>query len=332
MSSFQNKMTSACRMVTAAGLLLAMVSGCGPAGDNVDAFDITDETDTAEPMVLVFAYFKASGMDPGDGLHLAASHDGYTFEPLRDDALFLSRPDGMSFRDPSIVMGPDETFHMVWTATAKSIGYAASTDLVNWTTPRLIPVMEHEPDALNAWAPEIFFDNASGRYVILWATTIPGRFPETDGTGDDGFNHRIYMTATTDFETFEPAELFYDPGFNVIDAAIVNDDERLLMFVKNETLKPELAKFIYMTTAEGIDGPWDTPGPAITQAMTEGPSVVRVNGRWHLYCDYYLFGMYELYTSDDLLTWTRDTERLSMPVGARHGTVLWIPERLIPQN
>ena len=44
-----------------------------------------------------------------------------------------------------------------------------------WRTCAYGPVMAFEPTALNMWAPEIFFDEPTGRYLIYWATTIPGR-------------------------------------------------------------------------------------------------------------------------------------------------------------
>jgi beta-xylosidase len=185
--------------------------------------------------------------------------------------------------------------------------------------------MEDQPTARNCWAPETWYDATREEYLILWATTIPGRFPDTDASGDDGFNHRVYATTTTDFQTFTPTRLFYDPGFEVIDATLVQDGERLLMFVKNETLRPNVAKYVYLTTAPSPDGPWSPPGPPITEAFREGPSVARVGGRWFLYCDFYALGLYALYTSPDLQSWTDESESLRMPEGVRHGTALWIP-------
>jgi hypothetical protein len=52
--------------------------------------------------------------------------------------------------------------------------------------------MAHEPDVLNCRAPEIVWDAKRERFLIFWATTIPGRFPETDGQGDDKYNHRMH--------------------------------------------------------------------------------------------------------------------------------------------
>lgn len=91
-------------------------------------------------------------------------------------------------RDPCVIQGPEGKFHMVWTVSwnEKGIGYARSEDLMNWSEQKYIPVMEHEEYARNCWAPEVYFDEESKRYMIFWFTTIPGRFPETDDQGDRG--------------------------------------------------------------------------------------------------------------------------------------------------
>lgn len=63
-----------------------------------------------------------------------------------------------------------------------------------------------DPQARNVWAPEIFYDGTQKQFMIFWASTIPGRFPATDRTGDGGYNHRMYFTVTTDFDRLAPAK------------------------------------------------------------------------------------------------------------------------------
>ena len=112
---------------------------------------------------------------------------------------------GMLMRDPWLGQGPDGTWHMLWTwgwtkaeGGGLKIGYSSSKDLVNWTPQREIPLLQSEPAARNAWAPEAVWDNSKKQWIIFWATTIPGRFPDTEGAGDTGYNHRIYATTTKD--------------------------------------------------------------------------------------------------------------------------------------
>src|SRR3954464_5837127 len=80
----------------------------------------------AEPATAyLFTYFTKNGED---GLHLAWSADGYTWEKLNDAKSYLAPTGGRSklMRDPCVARGPDGTYHMVWTAgwTENDIGYA----------------------------------------------------------------------------------------------------------------------------------------------------------------------------------------------------------------
>jgi beta-xylosidase len=177
----------------------------------------------------LFAHFIGNGED---GLHFAASADGLTWTPAGNGRSFLTPAVGSKLmRDPSIVRGPDGQFHMVWTTGwwDKGIGLAHSPDLIAWSEQQFVPVMEHEAEAQNCWAPEIFFDADRGRYLIFWATTIPGRFPATEPnepglSRGDRANHRIYFVETSDFKKFSDTKLLYDAGFNVIDAFLVKAD------------------------------------------------------------------------------------------------------------
>ena len=105
--------------------------------------------------VYMFCYFKNNS---ADGLHLAFSNDGYKWQALNNDISFLKPAAGNDklMRDPCIIKDAKGIFHMVWTVswTERSIGYASSPDLVNWSAQKEIPVMADEPLAKNAWAPD----------------------------------------------------------------------------------------------------------------------------------------------------------------------------------
>ena len=276
----------------------------------------------------LFAYFKGNGED---GMHLAHSTDGLTWRALRHDSAFFKPTVGVEklTRDPSVVRGPDGTYHMVWTAgwTERGFGYARSRDLITWTDETYVPVMAHEPTARNTWAPEILHDAASGRYLIYWATTIPGRYPATDSAGGGGgkYNHRIYYVSTTDFATFTPARLLYEHGFSVIDADIITSGQRYVMFLKDETEKPP-QKNIRMAFSDHAEGPWSPPTAPITgDYWAEGPTALRVGDRWIVYFDRYRDHRYGALGSDDLEHWTDVSASISMPPGMRHGTAFEVP-------
>jgi hypothetical protein len=328
----RNPMTSIPAVLALASVLAACpTGGVASAPAPVPAAD-----DAPTTRQYLFSYFRGNGET---GLHLAHSTDGLTWTPLNNDEPLLAPAVGEAklMRDPSILRGPDGTFHMVWTAgwEERGIGYASSSDLINWSAQRYIPVMAHEPSARNAWAPELFYDEESGEFLILWATTIPGRFAETDGqdrgSNDPvGWNHRMYYVTTRDFENFSEARRIYDHGFNVIDAVLVRDGHRYAMILKDETNRPFAPqKNLRVAFAGRARGPYGPPSPPITgDYWAEGPTALRIGGRWHVYFDKYIERRYGVVTSADLVDWTDESDRLVMPSGARHGTAFEVPEEV----
>jgi beta-xylosidase len=282
--------------------------------------------------VYLFSYFKGNGED---GLHLAASQDGFSWTALKGDSSFL-RPvisKDKLMRDPCIVRGHDGTFHLVWTVSwnERGIGYAYSKDLVNWSQQQYIPVMEHEPTARNCWAPEIFYDAGKKEYMIYWATTIPGRFAAGDTAGDDKYNHRMYYVTTKDFKKFSDTKLLYDQGFNVIDATIQKNGKQYVMFLKDETRKPP-QKNLRTATSTRLTGGFSKPSAPITgNYWAEGPTVLRMGNQWIIYFDKYTQHQYGAIASADLVQWTDVSDKLVMPKGIRHGTVFTVSKKEFDQ-
>ena len=110
----------------------------------------------------LFSYFLDNGQD---GLHLAYSKDGLTWTPIAAGGPILAPTvGGKLMRDPCILLGPDGVYHAVWTTGwyEQGIGIAHSKDLITWSEAAFLPVMVHERKAVNAWAPEIFYDEETG--------------------------------------------------------------------------------------------------------------------------------------------------------------------------
>jgi hypothetical protein len=277
--------------------------------------------------VYLFSYFKNNGED---GLHLAYSHDGYKWIALKNDSSFLKPAvaNDKLMRDPCIIRGAGGLFHMVWTVSwnDKGIGYASSPDLLHWSKQQFIPVMMHEDSARNCWAPEITYDKKRKEYMIYWATTIPGRFDEGETSGDEKYNHRIYYAVTKDFKKFSKTKLLYNKGFNVIDASIVHDGKNYIMFLKDETRQPP-QKNIRKAASTKLTGEFGPPSPPITgNYWAEGPTAVKVGDQWVVYFDKYMDHKYGAVSSKDLVNWTDISEKIQMPEGIRHGSVLIISE------
>ena len=135
---------------------------------------------------ILAAYIFSFFVGQSDGLHLAYSRDGFNWTPIADNRPLLKPEIGEDklMRDPSICQGPDGTFHMVWTSswTDRIIGYASSTDLIHWSEQKAIPVMMHESEAHNCWAPEVTWDPASKLFYIPPEGMIPQ-------DGDATFDH-----------------------------------------------------------------------------------------------------------------------------------------------
>ena len=229
----------------------------------------------------LFTSFRRNGET---GVFFAQSNDGRKWTPLNGDQPWL-KPDhaGELMRDPWLGQGPDGTWHMLWTWgwTAKEsggkliIGYANSKDLIHWSPQRGLEVMANEPAARNLWAPEAAWDAERKEWILFWATTISGRFPDTEGTGDTGYNHRIYSTTTKDFQSFTPARLWFDPGFNSIDTTLVRDGKRWIMVFKDERKNPQV-KRLRLAFADSPQGPWNGRHGALQR---------RLGGRTHGYED-----------------------------------------------
>lgn len=277
----------------------------------------------------LFTYFVGNGED---GLHLAWSQDGYKWEALKGGKSFLTPAVGESklMRDPCVVRGPDGTFHMVWTTAwwGKTIGYASSKDLIHWSEQQALPVMAHEPAAKNCWAPEIVWDAKREQFLIFWATTITNQFLDTANSGDN--NHRMYATTTKDFKAFTPTRLFYDPGFNVIDATILPANGRFYLIIKDERRTPA-KKHLRIASSDDIAGPYEDLQPPFTRDWVEGPTALPVGDDFLVYFDGYTAHRYEAMRSKDLKTWEDVSDKISFPKGTRHGAAIAVDKKLVTE-
>lgn len=274
--------------------------------------------------VSLFAYFKNNGQD---GLHLAYSFDGLQWKALKNDSSFLKPVVSKDklMRDPCIIRGTDGLFHMVWTVSwnDKGIGYASSTDLINWSEQQFVPVMQNEDSARNCWAPEITYDAKKKQYMIYWATTLSGKY-KADPKVESGYNHRMYYVLTKDFKTFSKTKLLYDKGFNVIDATIVPDGKRFVMFLKDETREPAQKNIKIATSKKLSSGYSNASAPITGNYWAEGPTTLKLNNTWIVYFDKYRDHQYGAIQSTDLINWTDISAKISLPKGIRHGTIFTI--------
>lgn len=282
---------------------------------------------TSQKQVYLYSSFHEPATE---GLRFLYSKDGYHWKDA--GKTFLKPEIGLQkvMRDPSIVQGPDGTFHLVWTSSwrgDKGFGYASSKDLVHWSEQRFIPVMDKEPSTVNVWAPELFYDEDSRQFIIIWASAIPGRFDR--GIEEDSNNHRMYVTTTPDFQTYSPTRLFLDPGFSVIDAVIVKKAAGDYVLVLKDNTRPNRnIKVAYASTALG---PYTNVTAAFTPSYSEGPAVLKAGNNWLIYYDAYRDKKFGAVKTTDFKTFTPADSEISIPEGHKHGTIFKVKKKVLEQ-
>jgi len=284
----------------------------------------------------LFTSFRKNGET---GVYFALSADGKAFTPLNSNAPWVKTTKaGMLMRDPWLGKGPDGVWHMLWTWgwTRKEangqllLGHASSKDLIHWSEPEGVPMFAEEPTARNVWAPEAAYDPRKKEWVIFWATTIPGRFPDTENTGDSGYNHRLYAVTTKDWKTFSTPKLWFDPGFNCIDATVAqvapSGPKSWVMVFKDERKEP-LQKKLRTAWAASPDGPWSEVSEPFSRDWIEGPSIAKIGNEWWIYYDAYRKPQhYGAMKTSDWQHFEDVTEQVQFPADHRHGTVVTIDE------
>lgn len=266
-----------------------------------------------------FSYFKTES----EALYLAISEDGRSWKDVNcGNALLKGTKSNKVIRDPFILKGEDGLYRLLFTDgwASKNIIYSESSDLVNWSEQRIIPVMENIEGANNSWAPEAIYDEKSGFYYIYWSSTI-------DKSNLKKRDHRIWYCKTKDFKEFSDSKVFYDPGYSVIDASIIKQDKGYLMAFKDERgeNKPDTPyKAMRMLKIKDLENIEEKPSPLVTGPLTEGPSLIKDDhGNILMYYDYFEEDRYGLSISRDGINWEKEESLLHINK-ARHGSIFKI--------
>ncbi len=283
-------------------------------------------------------YISTSFHEPAtDGLRFIYSYDGWNWQQV--DGIWLRPEVGQQkvMRDPSIIRTPDGMFHLVWTSSwrgDRGFGYACSKDLVHWSEQRFIEVMT-DTTTVNVWAPELFWDDVKQQAVIVWASCIPGKFP--DGQEEHKNNHRLYYTTTKDFKKFTPAKLMIEPGFSCIDATLVKRAKNDYVMVLKDNTRPE--RDIKVAYAKSPYGPWSKASEPFTGKMMEGPTVLKLTSHlspltsykdgWLIYYDRYQLKDFGAHFTKDFVNFEDVSDKVSVPNLHKHGTVFEADETIL---
>jgi hypothetical protein len=257
----------------------------------------------AEPNdAYLMAHFTGEG-PTGEQVYFSTSTDGLHWTDLNNSSPVLTSTVGeRGVRDLSLVRSPsDDKFFLLGTdlriangkgwnvamhAGSTSLVIWESTDLVNWSAPRLVDVAGAIPDAGCAWAPEAIWDPAIGKYVVYWATISPLN-------GVD--KARIYYATTTDFRTFSEPKLYIDrPGTQgIIDTQIIEVENAVGGY---KYVRASGDGQITIEGSNSILGTWTSlgnlSGIGLTGSQVEGPMIHQVNGsaKWTMWLDQYSSG------------------------------------------
>ena len=267
-------------------------------------------------------------------------------------------------RDPSIVRDDNGVFHLVWTSGwwDNGIGYASSKDLIHWSEQKYIPVMEKFAGVKNTWAPELFYDKKEKLFYIFWASTVPGALPEIPTSeSEKGLNHKLYYVQFThgvtsshpvsksindltsshpvsksinDLTSSHPVsksiigetKMFYNPGFSVIDGAVLEKDGRYYLFVKNENSNPPEKNIRVVSNNKPFHFSSKVSEPIKGNYWAEEPTPLQVGENVYVYFDKYREHKYGAVRSKDMRHWEDVSDSVSMPKGIRHGTAFIVRE------
>lgn len=274
--------------------------------------------------MFLFSYFRTEA----EALHLALSEDGFSFEGLNGNCPVLEPLiEGSTMRDPFILQAEDGGFHLLATEgwSGQSILHAATDDLIDWSDQKSIPVMSDIPNTRNSWAPEAFYGSEDGLYRVIWSSTV------NEDTTDETRDHRIWACETRDFETFTASHLFFDPGYNVIDATVTRLGDMYLMAFKDERGENRVDtdfKAIRVATSLRPGGPFESVSDLITPSPVEGPTIYQKDGLLVMLYDHFLEDRYGGALSEDGRNWQVSDVEIILQDRPRHGSVVQIDDAL----
>ncbi|MGC5053398.1 glycoside hydrolase family 43 protein [Micromonospora sp. DT48] len=281
----------------------------------------------------------------GEQVYFAHSRDGLTWRDLNNGSpVLLSTIGTRGVRDPSLLRSPSGDRYWIvatdlriasgtsWNDAANrgstSLVVWESRDLVNWSAPWLLNVAAAIPGAGNAWAPEAIYNEATGDYVVYWAT---------NSARNGVTKHRIWYVRTSDFRSFTAPQLYIERtggGQGIIDTQIVEVPGAVGGY---RYYRASADGHITIEASNSILGSWTTLGNLSHLGISngtgggnvvEGPMWMQFNGRneWALWLDQYATGRgYLPVTSTNLGSVTNFRTRTDYQLGAsrkRHGSIL----------
>lgn len=194
-------------------------------------------------MPYLFVHFRETPKPEGEQVHFGLSSDGFRWEAVNEGRPVLwSKLGEKGVRDFTIIRTKWGKFYLFATDLSlancfltkykgdwanigregsKQLMYWESEDLVHWSGQKTLPLGE---EFGCCWAPDVFFDDATGEYVLHWSSSR---------RDDDYRTKAIYYTKTKDFQQFSAPELLCrNPLGDYIDSCIVKHEGWYYRFLK----------------------------------------------------------------------------------------------------
>lgn len=245
----------------------------------------------------LMAHFIGEQPD-GEQIYFAYSEDGLHWKDLHAGLPVLRSEQGeMGVRDPFLVRSPlANKFYLIATdlriangkgwdtavnAGSRDMIVWESTDLVQWSSPWAVTV--GVPEAGCVWAPEAVYDEASGDFLVFWASATQEPHEQTR-------KQKIYSARTRDFRTFTTPDKYIERDNHIIDTTIIAHNGHYYRYSKDETTKNIRVE---KGTSLAHDAFTDLHAPVLESLFgVEGPQIFKLNDReeWCLIADRFAEG------------------------------------------
>lgn len=296
-----------------------------------------------------FAYFTGDSV-AGEKIYFASSNgnNALQWQELNGGQPVLTSTQGTKgLRDPFIIRSPEgDKFFLI--ATDLSIGSGTSwgdavkfgsryievwesEDLETWSAQRHVLVSPET--AGNTWAPEAYYDEDLGSYVVFWASSL---YSDNDPNRTGQTYHRMFYATTRDFVTFSEPQIWQDAGLSRIDSTVIRVDDVYYRFTKDEGGGSTGCTDIIQESSSSLEATLDSWTEVTTcigrnagTSNVEGPTTFKSNpgdangDKFYLFVDEYSGrGYIPLETADIANPSWKVSGSYSLPSSPRHGTVI----------
>ncbi|MCH5190719.1 MAG: glycoside hydrolase family 43 protein [Oscillospiraceae bacterium] len=261
--------------------------------------------------MYIMSYFTDSELCA----RLAKSEDLLHWEDMNGGKPVVYKTEDTLIRDPFMIRDKDGLYHMLFTVNwnGNLLGHCVGKTLTDFSDTRFIPVMPE--NAKNVWAPECIYDEENDEYIIFWSSTVD----------EDDYDHRIWHCKTKDFESFSQAEIFFDPGYSVIDASIIKVGGKYIMAFKDErgTHKKDTdSKDIHLAFSDKAAGPYGDITKPISQHLCEGPCMVKKDSGYYIFFESFIEHYYNGLYTEDFKSFENISGRIDFPADCKHFSII----------